>query len=119
VILLDQFPRNAFRGTARMYGTDSQARTVAEQAIEAGFDAQIAADLRLFFYLPFAHSESLADQDRSLNLCTALGPEYMKHAEEHREIIKRFGRFPHRNEILGRTPTDEERRFLDKGGFAG
>ncbi|MGO9445820.1 MAG: DUF924 family protein [Thiobacillaceae bacterium] len=119
VILLDQFPRNAFRGTARMYSTDVQARRVAEQAIKAGFDARIPAELRLFFYLPFAHSEDLADQDKSLRLSIALGPEYIKHAQEHHDIIRRFGRFPHRNKLLDRTPTEEEKRFLEEGGFAG
>lgn len=119
VILLDQFPRNAFRGTARMYATDNQARQVAENAIAAGFDIQVSAELRLFFYLPFAHSEDLADQDRSMELSGRLGIDYFKHAREHREIILRFGRFPHRNELLGRTTTAEERQFLDAGGFAG
>jgi uncharacterized protein (DUF924 family) len=119
VILLDQFPRNAFRGTARMYLTDVQARLVAEQAIKAGFDARIPPALRLFFYLPFAHSEDLADQDKSLRFSIPLGPEYIKHAQEHRDIIRRFGRFPHRNKLLGRTPTDEEKRYLEEGGFAG
>jgi uncharacterized protein (DUF924 family) len=119
VILLDQFPRNAFRGTARMYATDHLAREVAARAIAAGFDLQLAAELRLFFYLPYAHSESLADQDRSVELSNRLGSESVKHAIEHRAIIRRFGRFPHRNEILGRATTTEEQDFLDAGGFAG
>lgn len=118
-ILLDQFPRNAFRGTPRMYATDAQAREIAAHAITAGLDAQVPPELRLFFYLPFAHSEKLADQDRSVELARPLGADYLKHAMGHREIIKRFGRFPHRNEILGRATTDEEKRFLDSGGFAG
>lgn len=119
VILLDQFPRNAFRGTARMYATDKPARQLAARAIAAGFDLQAPAELRLFFYLPFAHSEILADQDRSVELSGRLGPDYLKHSLEHREIIRRFGRFPHRNKILGRASTAEERQFLDAGGFAG
>ncbi|HYP68613.1 MAG TPA: DUF924 family protein [Thiobacillaceae bacterium] len=119
VILLDQFPRNAFRGTARMYATDRLARQLAARAIAAGFDLQIPVELRLFFYLPYAHSEDLDDQDRSVELSGRLGIDYLKHALEHRAIILRFGRFPHRNEILGRMTTAEERRFLDAGGFAG
>jgi uncharacterized protein (DUF924 family) len=119
VILLDQFPRNAFRATPRMYATDAQARQVTSRAISAGFDMSAPSDLRFFFYLPLAHSEDLADQDRSVELARALGTDYQKHAIEHRDIIQRFGRFPHRNEILGRTTTDEERRFLESGGFAG
>ncbi|MGA7179876.1 MAG: DUF924 family protein [Thiobacillaceae bacterium] len=119
LILLDQFPRNAFRDTPRMYATDAQARQVADHAIGSGFDLHAPNDLRLFFYLPFAHAESLADQDRSVELTKRLGLEYVKHALEHREIIHRFGRFPHRNELLGRTTTVEEEHFLDEGGFAG
>ena len=119
VILLDQFPRNAFRGSARMYATDELARRVADLAIVKGFDLQAAPELRLFFYLPYAHSENLADQDRSLELSARLGSEYVKHALEHRAIILRFGRFPHRNAILGRPTTAEEQEFLDAGGFAG
>jgi uncharacterized protein (DUF924 family) len=119
VILLDQFPRNAFRATPRMYATDTLARQIAAKAIEAGFDLQAPAELRFFFYLPFAHSENLADQDRSVEFTKPLGPEYLKHALEHREIIERFGRFPHRNGILGRTTIEEEREFLETGGFAG
>lgn len=119
IILMDQFPRNAFRGTARMYATDKPARQLAARAIAAGFDLQAPAELRLFFYLAFAHSENLADQDRSVELSGRLGADYLKHALEHRTIIRRFRRFPHRNEILGRASTVEERRFLDAGGFAG
>jgi uncharacterized protein (DUF924 family) len=117
VILLDQFPRNCFRASPRMYATDSLARSYAERAIAAGFDDQVDRALRLFFYLPFEHSESLADQDRSLALHERIGfAEYAKH---HRDIIQRFGRFPHRNAILGRESTPEEQAFLSAGGFAG
>lgn len=119
VILLDQFPRNAFRGTARMYATDGLAREVTNRAIAAGFDVQVPAELRLFFYLPFAHSENLADQDRSVALSNRLGSEQRKHAMRHRAIIQRFGRFPHRNEMLDRATTAEELAFLKAGGFAG
>lgn len=119
ILLLDQFPRNVFRGTGRMYATDAAALRVAEAAIAAGHDGHFDADLRLFFYLPFAHSESLPDQERSVALCGALGGEGLAHAVGHRDIIRRFGRFPHRNQILGRAMSEEERRFLDEGGFGG
>ena len=119
VILLDQFPRNAFRGTPRMYESDVLAREMASAAIAYGHDRAIEEPLRLFLYLPFAHSENLADQERSVVLSRQLGKDAQVHAEGHRDIIKRFGRFPHRNPILGRTMTTEEQRFLDEGGFSG
>lgn len=119
VILLDQFPRNAFRGTPRMYATDEAARAVADASIALGHDQAVDADLRLFFYLPFAHSERLADQERSVALCRALRADDLRHAEGHREIVRRFGRFPHRNPILGRPTTVAEQEYLDRGGFAG
>lgn len=117
VILLDQFPRNAFRGTARAFATDASARGIADRALAAWFDVAVPEELRFFFYLPFQHSESLTDQDRSVALHERIGmPEW---AIKHREIIRRFGRFPHRNAVLGRTTTAEEQAFLDAGGFAG
>lgn len=119
LILLDQFPRNAFRGTARMYATDARARRIAAEAVAAGRDQSVEPGLRLFMYLPFAHAEDLADQDRSVELCRALGSETLAHAEHHSGVIRRFGRFPHRNPILGRPMTAEEQRFLDEGGYAG
>jgi len=119
LILLDQFPRNAFRETPRMFESDAKAREVARQALHAGFDAQVEADLRNFFYLPFMHSEQLADQDLGVALARRLGDEVLRHANIHRDIIERFGRFPHRNAVLGRTTTPEEQRFLDDGGFGG
>jgi uncharacterized protein (DUF924 family) len=119
IILLDQFPRNAFRGTRRMYWTDGLARELAGSAIEAGYDRQVQPELQLFFYLPWSHSEDLADQHRAVALCGRLRPSDLAHAEAHRDIIRRFGRFPHRNPILGRTMTAKEQRFLDEGGFAG
>lgn len=119
LLLLDQFPRNAFRGTPRMYATDLPARQIAETAIEAGHDQEVEPGLRLFFYLPFAHSEQLADQERSVALCRRLGQPHLSHAEGHHDIVRRFGRFPHRNPILGRATTAEEQQFLDAGGFAG
>jgi uncharacterized protein (DUF924 family) len=119
LLLLDQFPRNAFRGTSRMYATDPLAREVAGLVIRAGHDQHVAAELRLFFYLPFAHSEDPADQDRSVALNAHLGQPHLSHAERHRDIIRRFGRFPHRNPLLGRAMTPQEQRFLDEGGYAG
>jgi uncharacterized protein (DUF924 family) len=118
LILLDQFPRNAFRGTPRMFATDAKAAEIAKCAIDAGFDNQIG-DLRNFFYMPLMHSEQLADQDRCVELSRSLGDDTLRYAQLHREIIERFGRFPHRNPMLGRTTTPEEQRFLDDGGFAG
>lgn len=119
LILLDQYPRNSFRGTARMFVTDPLALTIAKAAIADGFDHQVEPSLRLFFYLPFVHSEQMTDQDRALELYAALGTDTARHAHVHRDIIKRFGRFPHRNAILGRTTTADEQQFLDNGGFAG
>jgi uncharacterized protein (DUF924 family) len=118
-ILLDQFPRNAFRGTARMFATDAKARDIARRAIGAGFDSEVDKDLRQFFHLPFMHSENLADQDFSVELTRRTAPESQKWAVLHRDIIVRFGRFPHRNSLLGRTTTPEEQKFLDEGGFGG
>lgn len=126
MILLDQFPRNMYRDTPHAFATDPLARMFAREAIAAGYDTDpsIEADLRPFFYLPFEHSESLVDQEFSVELFAALqadtgDEESMKYAIIHRDIIARFGRFPHRNPGLGRTTTDAEREFLDEGGFAG
>lgn len=119
LLLLDQFPRNAFRGTPRMYATDALAREMAQRATDAGLHLDVPDELRLFFVLPFGHSEELADQERSVALSRHLPDPVPQHAEGHRAIIRRFGRFPHRNPILGRTMTAEEQRFLDEGGFAG
>ncbi len=120
VILLDQFPRNMFRGSARAFATDHLARAVADRAIAGGFDLAVDETMRPFFYLPFMHSELLADQDRCLRLHEALGdPEQKRFAVMHRDIIAKFGRFPHRNRALGRETTPAEQAFLDGGGFAG
>ena len=119
LILMDQFPRNAFRGTPRMYATDAMAREAAAAAIDAGHDRAVETELQLFFYLPFGHSEKLEDQERSVALARRLGQPTLSHAEGHYGIVKRFGRFPHRNPILGRRMTEEEQRFLDEGGYAG
>jgi len=119
LVLLDQFPRNCFRGTGHMYATDPLARMFARRAVDAGFDRAFEPLLRVFFYLPFTHSEDLEDQERCVALNRASCPMYEKHAVGHRDIIRRFGRFPHRNPILGRETTPEEQAFLDAGGFAG
>ena len=119
LILLDQFPRNMFRGDKRAFATDPLAREVASRAILNGFDGAIS-DMRGFFYLPFKHSENLADQQRAVTLFKAAGDaDGVKWAELHADIIRRFGRFPHRNAVLGRVTTPEEQAFLDAGGFAG
>jgi uncharacterized protein (DUF924 family) len=118
-ILLDQFPRNAFRGTARMFATDAKAREVARAAVDAGFDARVEESMRQFFYLPFMHSEQLADQELCVQLTAALGEESARYARMHRDIIARFGRFPHRNPVLGRATSADEQKFLDQGGFSG
>lgn len=119
LLLLDQLPRNCFRGMGHMFATDPLAQHFALEAIGKGFDQKIEKDLRLFFYLPLSHAENLALQERAVELNRALGEETTKHAIAHRDIIKRFGRFPHRNPALGRETTPEEKKFLDEGGFAG
>jgi uncharacterized protein (DUF924 family) len=119
MVLLDQFPRNAFRGTPRMYETDVMARELAQAAIDAGHDTSVALELQVFFYLPFGHSENVTDQERAVALCKRLGEPHVSFAEGHRDIVRRFGRFPHRNVVLGRTTSAEEQRFLSEGGFAG
>jgi uncharacterized protein (DUF924 family) len=120
VILLDQFPRNMFRGSPRAFAADPLARDVADSAIARGFDKAVDRILRAFFYLPFMHSERIEDQEYCVELCRALGDEdNLKYAEIHAEIIRRFGRFPHRNPVLGRETTPEEQAFLESGGFAG
>lgn len=120
LLLFDQFPRNMFRGTARAFATDELARAIAAGALLKGFDAQVAPELRQFFYLPFEHSEDMADQERAIALYTAAGDQDgLKWAQTHADIIRRFGRFPHRNPMLGRTTTPEEQTFLEQGGFAG
>lgn len=117
VLLLDQIPRNVFRGTAHAFATDGLARHYAQRAIDAGHDAAFDPALRGFFYLPFEHAEDLCDQDRAVALFEALGhAEYLRYAIAHRHVIARFGRFPHRNAALGRTNSAEEQAWLDAGG---
>jgi len=116
VIVLDQFSRNMFRGTARMFASDAQALAAARDAVERHHDADLPADRRAFLYMPFMHSEDLADQERGVALFEALSPGQTKYSVAHRDIVARFGRFPHRNEILGRTSTPEELEFLTQPG---
>ncbi len=117
VVLLDQVPRNIFRDTARAFATDEQARWVAVHAVDRGFDRATDVGRRLFFYMPFQHSEDLADQDRACALVGSLGDaELLRYAEAHRRIVQRFGRFPHRNRILERPSTPEEEAFLLQPG---
>ncbi len=120
LIVLDQFPRNMFRGDPRAFATDAKTRDVARRAIAGGIDQRIDAAMRQFVYLPFEHSENHSDQQHSVDLFRALGDaENLRYAEIHEDIIRRFGRFPHRNAVLGRTTTAEEHAFLKSGGFAG
>jgi uncharacterized protein (DUF924 family) len=120
LLLLDQFPRNMFRGTPRAFATDACALQVAARALEKGFEKKFPPELRSFFYLPFMHSEELSDQEKCLALYKALGEEEgIKYAEIHLDAIRRFGRFPHRNKILGRSSTQEEVAYLADGGFSG
>ncbi|MDZ7712345.1 MAG: DUF924 family protein [Rhodovibrio sp.] len=117
VLLLDQLPRNVFRGTPQAFETDSQARAVTRYALDMAFDQQLDEAQRLFLYLPLEHSEELDDQDRSVALIRQLEsePGWRDYARKHRDVIARFGRFPHRNAILGRASTPEERAFLEDG----
>jgi uncharacterized protein (DUF924 family) len=120
VIVLDQFPRNMFRGDIRTYASDPLAREVARRAIARGVDTRIEPALLEFLYMPFMHSEELADQMRCVELFRRAGnADNIRYAEDHAGIVRRFGRFPHRNRILGRATTPEEQAFLDNGGFGG
>lgn len=120
LILLDQFPRNMFRGTPRAFATDTRALSIARAAIAAGHDRRFENPLRRFFYLPMMHAETLAEQEACIALCRAAGDaEGEQFAIVHRDIIARFGRFPHRNAILGRRSSPDELAFLDGGGFSG
>ena len=120
VIVLDQFPRNMFRGDSRTYSSDSLAREVAGRAIARDADRRVEPALLEFLYMPFMHSEHLADQMRCVELFRRTSnTDNLRYAEDHAGIIRRFGRFPHRNRILGRATTPEEQAFLDQGGFSG
>ena len=119
VLLLDQFPRNMFRGSKATYRTDSAAVMAADRAVEKGYDRKVDPELRRFFYLPFMHSEDLAHQERSVALNETLEDGSAEWARHHRDIVARFGRFPHRNTILGRETTPEEEKFLKESDFRG
>ncbi len=114
LVLLDQVPRNIFRGDPRSYATDEMARAITQHALDQGYDGELTHDQRGMLYLPLLHSESLADKERAVALTRALteNPDFNKWAVNHRDIVARFGRFPHRNEILGRENTPEEETFL-------
>ncbi|TNE92369.1 MAG: DUF924 domain-containing protein [Deltaproteobacteria bacterium] len=126
VILLDQMRRNAFRDTPAMYAEDPRARSLVHEGLEAGVHRELHPIHRLFFYLPLEHSESLVDQERCVALCRELAAEvraeqgtydnFVDYAIRHRDIVARFGRFPHRNAILGRESTQEEQLFLTQPG---
>lgn len=120
ILLLDQFPRNLYRGSAHAFATDPLALAAAREAFRRGHDARCGVEMKSFFYLPFMHSERIEDQELCLALCRTHGlAGNLSFAEEHRDIIRRFGRFPHRNPVLGRVTTAPEQAYLDGGGFAG
>ena len=121
IILLDQFPRNMFRGDAKAFATDGVAKAAAVAAISKGWDMKIDEPARQFFYLPLMHAECQSDQDRAVRLIATRMPEHgpgnLPHAKAHREIIRRFGRFPYRNEALSRETKPAEREWMDQGGY--
>ena len=122
LILMDQFPRNMFRGTGDAFATDSKARSVAKKAIERKWDMRLPEPERQFFYLPLMHSENLCDQERCVRLMMTRMPDsgehYLIHAKAHREVIRRFGRFPYRNDVLDRNCTAPEMEFIQEGGYS-
>jgi len=120
IIALDQFPRNMYRDTKAMFAWDDLALTAAKRAVEKGFDFKISQDRRAFIYMPYMHSENLSDQDLCVTLCDGrlTDENTLRHAKAHRTVIERFGRFPHRNKILGRDSTAAEIEFLKSGGYA-
>jgi uncharacterized protein (DUF924 family) len=118
IIVLDQFSRNLFRGSDRSFSQDAKALALAKSSIARGDDAKVADELRVFFTMPLEHSEVLSDQRRSVVLCHALSARYLQYAKLHEDVISRFGRFPHRNDVLGRHTSPAERAFLDGGGFS-
>lgn len=117
ILLLDQFSRNMFRDTPKMFATDRKALELASLAIDKDYPQALPEDMRPFVAMPFMHSEDVTDQERSVELQRKLGgEENVKYAILHLDVIRRFGRFPHRNSILGRTTTPEEQAYLDDGG---
>ncbi|WP_062207034.1 DUF924 family protein [Aureimonas sp. AU12] len=119
VLLLDQFPRNMFRDSPRAFATDDKALAIAKAALERGDHYHVGEDVNQFLAMPLMHSEDPADQEACVRWMEEIGEENVSFAVEHRDIVARFGRFPHRNDILGRTTTPDERAFLDAGGFKG
>lgn len=121
LVLTDQLPRNMFRGQADAFATDALALAAARKAVAEGWDMDAPEPDRQFFYMPFEHSEDLADQDRAVELLTerlSSDPDMALHARAHREVIRRFGRFPTRNEALGRESSEAEAEYLTAGGYA-
>ena len=120
IIALDQFPRNMYRGTPAAFAWDSKALASAKRAVDKGWDLKTAQDKRAFIYMPYMHAENLDDQNECVRLVDSrLNDEStLHHAKEHRKLIKHFGRFPHRNEFLGRVSTAEENHFLKNGGYS-
>ncbi len=116
VIVLDQFSRNMFRDSARMFESDARALAAARRILDGGADRSLSRDERMFLYMPFMHSEDMVDQDRCVWLFASALQEWLRYAEEHRDVIRRFGRFPHRNALLGRQSTPEELDFLNQPG---
>ena len=117
VIVLDQFPRNMYRGASRAFAADGTALSLAKEALVRGFDRELPIDERKFLYMPFEHSENPAEQARSMELFGTLDNELdLDYARRHKEIIDRFGRFPHRNAALGRTSSPEEIKFIKEPG---
>ncbi|ROU04148.1 DUF924 family protein [Histidinibacterium lentulum] len=120
VIVTDQFPRNMHRGSPRSFETDPKARAAAKSALLRRLDARLSQSERYFLYMPLMHSETLPDQDRCVRLMQLRVPDNapaLLHARAHREVIRRFGRFPFRNEALGRVTTDAERAFMEAGAY--
>ncbi len=120
IILLDQLPRNVFRGSAEAFASDAHAREIARRTVAAGFDTSLTPIERMFVWLPFEHSETIDDQNCSVRLFETLagelGADTIGYAHRHRDVIQRFGRFPHRNAVLGRVNTPEESEYLAQSG---
>lgn len=119
ILLTDQMPRNMYRGTAQAYASDWRASAAAYLALNHDWDLEVEDRARHFFYMPFVHAESLSQQERAVRLMVMRRPGggYLRHARAHREVIRRFGRFPHRNADLGRKTTAAEQAFIDEGGY--
>jgi len=119
IIVLDQFPRNMYRGSAKAFQWDGLALSSAQQLVESGGDMDVSEDRRSFAYMPFMHAEDLVAQNRCVELISTRldATDTLKHAIAHRKLIEKFGRFPHRNDVLGRQSTEEEKRFLNDGGY--